>query len=62
MTDTEKLNALVNYVIDAERYYLDNAKRGMIESGYKSMAIQDILSFMEYELGIEYVQLPSKVD
>lgn len=62
MTDTEKLNALVDYIRDAERYHLDNAKRGMVESGYKSMAIQDIQLFMEHELGIEYVQLPSRVD
>ena len=55
MTDTEKLNALVDYIRDAERWHLDNAKRGMIESGYKSMAIQDIQLFMEHELGIEYV-------
>ena len=62
MTDTEKLNALIDYIRDAERYHLDNAKRGIVESGYKSMAIQDIQSFMEYELGIEYVQLESKID
>lgn len=62
MTDTEKLNALVDYIRDAERYHLDNAKRGMVESGYKSMAIQDIQTFMENKLGIEYVQLPSRVD
>ena len=57
MTDTEKLNALVDYIRDAERCHLDNAKRGIVESGYKSMAIQDIQLFMEHELGIEYVQL-----
>lgn len=62
MTDTEKLNALINYIRDAERYHLDNAKRGMVESGYKSMAIQDIQLFMEHELGIEYVQFESEVN
>lgn len=61
MTDTEKLNALIDYIRDAERYHLDNAKQGMEYSGYKSMAIQDICLFMEHELGIEYIQLPSKV-
>ena len=62
MTDTEKLNALVDYIRDAERWHLDEAKRGVNGSGYKSMAIQDIQLFMEHELGIEYVQLPSRVD
>ena len=61
MTDTEKLNALIDYIRDAERYHLDNAKKGMLESAHKSMAIQDILSYMEYELGIEYVQLESQI-
>ena len=61
MTDTEKLNALIDYIRNAERYHLDNAKRGIIESGYTSMAIQDIQLFMEHELEIEYIQLPSKV-
>ena len=62
MTDTEKLNKLIDYIRSAERYHLDNGKRGIVESGYKSMAIQDIQLFMEHELGIEYVQLPSEVD
>lgn len=62
MTDTEKLNALVDYIRDAERYHIDNAKRGMGEAFYKIGAIQDIQIFMEHELGIEYIQLPSKVD
>lgn len=57
MTDTEKLNALIDYIRDAERYHLDNAKRSVEGSVYKSMAIQDICLFMEYELGIEYIQL-----
>ena len=61
MTDTEKLNALVEYIRDAERYHLDNFKRGIPESCHKGMAIQDIQLFMEHELGIEYVQLPNKV-
>ena len=61
MTDTEKLNALVDYIRKAERYHLDNARRGMVSSGHKSMAIQDIQVFMEQELGIEYVQLESKI-
>lgn len=59
MTDTEKLNALVDYIRDAERYHLDNAKRNVDGSGYKSMAIQDICLFMQHELGIEYIQLPN---
>lgn len=59
MTDTEKLNALVDYIKSAERFHLDNAKRGVVESVYKSMAIQDIQLFIEHELGIEHVQLES---
>lgn len=62
MTDTEKLNALVDYIRDAERYHLDMARKGSVENSFKSMAIQDICLFMEYELGIEYIQLPSKLD
>lgn len=62
MTDAEKLNALVDYIRDAERYHIDNAKRGMEEAFHKIGAIQDIQLFMEHELGIEYIQLPSKVD
>lgn len=61
MTDTEKLNALIDYIRDAERFHLDNARNGREDSAYKSMAIQDICLFMEHELGIEYIQLPSKV-
>jgi hypothetical protein len=60
MTDTEKLNALVDYIRDAERYHLDNAKRNVDGSGFKSMAIADIQLFMEHELGIE--QLPNNLD
>ena len=60
MTDSEKLKALVNYIRDAERFHLNNAKRGIFGSGYKSMAIQDIQLFMEHALGIEYIQLPSE--
>ena len=60
MTDTEKLNALVDYIRHAEMCHIDNAKRGIVESGYKSMAIQDIQLFMENKLGIEFVQLASK--
>ena len=52
MTDTEKLNALIDYIREAEKFHIDNAKRGMIESGYKSMAIQDIMLFIEHELDI----------
>ena len=62
MTDTEKLNSLVDYIRSAERHHLDNAKRNVDGSGFKSMAIQDLCLFMKHELGIEYVQLPSKVD
>lgn len=57
MTDTEKLKALIDYIRSAEKYHLDNAKKGIVESNYKSMAIQDIQLFMEHELEIEYVQL-----
>ena len=56
VTDTEKLNALIEYIKDAERFYLERASKGIINSGIKSMAIQDILLFAEHELGIEYVQ------
>ena len=56
MTDTEKLNALIDYIRDAERCHLDNAKKGIKESNYKFSAIQDIQLFMECELGIEYIQ------
>ena len=52
MSDTEKLNALVNYIRDAERYHLDMASKGIVENGFKSMAIQDITSYMEHELQI----------
>ena len=62
MTDTEKLNALIDYIRDAERFHLDNAKQGRVDSAYKSMAIQDIQLFMQYELGIEYVLLPSRLE
>jgi hypothetical protein len=62
MTNTEKLNAVVDYIRDAERFHLDNARRGRVDSGYKSMAIQDLCVFMEYELGIEYIQYPSELD
>ena len=58
MTDTEKLNALVDYIRDAERFHLSNAIKGASESAIKSMAIQDILCYMEHELDIEYIQLP----
>ncbi len=61
MTDTEKLNALVDYIKSAERFYLDNAKRGVVESGYKSMAIQDVQLFIEHELGIEHVSLGNEI-
>lgn len=53
MTSKQKLNALVDYIYDAERYHLDNARRGIDGSGYKSMAVQDITLFMEHELGLE---------
>jgi hypothetical protein len=59
LTDTEKLNALVDYIRDAERYHLSNAKKGIPESAIKSMAVQDILSYIENELGIEWIQLPT---
>ena len=61
MTDTEKLNKLIEYIRDAEIYHLNNAKRGYIENSFKSMAIQDIQAYMENELGIEWIQLPSKI-
>jgi len=52
MTDTKKLNSLINYIKDAERHYLDMASKGSVENGLKSMAIQDILLFAENELEI----------
>lgn len=58
MTDTEKLNALVDYIRNAERYHIDNAVKGILGSGYKVIAIQDIQLFIEHSLGIEYIQLP----
>lgn len=61
MSDTEKLNALIDYIRDAERYHLDNSRKGSREAMCKVMAVQDILTYMEHELGIEYVQLPSKI-
>jgi len=53
MTDTEKLNALIEYIKDAEKYHLDMASKGIVENGIKSQAIQDITLFMEHKLGIE---------
>ena len=52
MTDTEKLNKLVEYIQDAERYHLYMASKGSVENGIRSQAIQDITLFMEHELGI----------
>lgn len=62
MTDTEKLNALVDYIRDAERYHLRLAIRGISSSGDKTLAIQDIISFIENELDIECPQLPIEAD
>lgn len=62
MTDKEKLNALIMYIRSAERFHLDNARKGIEGSGFKAMAIQDIQTFMEHKFGIEYVQLDSKVN
>lgn len=62
MTDKEKLDALIMYIRSAERFHLDNARKGIEGSGFKAMAIQDIQTFMEHKLGIEYVQLDSKVN
>lgn len=62
MTDTEKLNLLVNHIRSAERWHLDEAKRGVVGSDFKCMAIQNLCVFMEHELGIEYIQLPSRLD
>ena len=55
MTDTEKLNKLVEYIQGAERYHLDMANKGSVENGIKSQAIQDITLFMEHELGISQI-------
>ena len=52
MTDTEKLNLLMDYIKGAERHYLDMASKGSAENGLKSMAIQDVLLFAENELEI----------
>lgn len=52
MTDTEKLNKLVDYIRDAEAYHLDMSRKGNMENGIKSQAVQDITLFMEHELGI----------
>lgn len=60
VTDTEKLTALIDFIKDAERYHLDNVKIGIHSSADKSMAVQDIICFIENELGIECEQLPSK--
>ena len=62
MTDKEKLDALIMYIRSAERFHLDNVRKGIEGSGFKAMAIQDIQTFMEHKLGIEYVQLDSKVN
>lgn len=51
MTDTEKLNALIDYINSAEKCHLDNAKKDILGSAYKHMAIQDIQLFIEHELG-----------
>lgn len=61
MTDTEKLNALVDYIRNVERYHLDMAKQGNEANGLMCLAIQNISLFMQRELGIEYIQLPSKL-
>lgn len=62
MTDKEKLDALITYIRSAERFHLDNTRKGIEGSGFRAMAIQDIQTFMEHKLGIEYVQLDSKVN
>lgn len=54
MTNTEKLNALIAYISDAERYHLDMASKGSVENGIRSQAIQDITLFMEHELKIPF--------
>lgn len=48
MTDTEKLNNLIEYIKDAERCYLDQ-KVSPVTCG-KVCAVQDILLYIEYEL------------
>jgi len=52
--DKKKLNALIAYIADAERYHLDMAAKGSVENGIRSQAIQDITLFMEHELGIKF--------
>lgn len=58
MTDTEKLNKLIAYIQDAERYAFE---KGNYESSDARMervcAIQDITAFIEHELGMELEQL-----
>lgn len=60
MTDKEKLDALFEYTLDAERYWRKRAKDGFDKyvCAYHLMAIQDILQFAEMELGMPYKQLP----
>lgn len=54
MTDTEKLYNLIDYIKDAERYYLDE-KVTELNSG-KVCAIQDILLYIKHELDIETIK------
>lgn len=46
----DRLEKLINYIKDAERYHLDMAKKGIVENGIKSQAIQDIVIFIEHEI------------
>ena len=52
-TDTEKLYNLIDYIKDAESYYL-NEKVTELNSG-KVCAIQDILLYIKYELNINII-------
>ena len=54
MTDTEKLYNLIDYIKDAERYYLDE-KVTELNCG-KVCAVQDILLYIKYELGIDIIK------
>lgn len=60
MTDKEKLEALFDYTLDAERFWRQRLKDGWNEHDcfYALTALQDILQFAEMTLEMDYKQLP----